>query len=310
MAYRTLHHTRTETRPKIRKVTVPRPPALPSFDLVADDYLDETDIAVTSERHAARPVDDRIIPKRSPDSTSEVAPEDILLEAFTDAPLRVERPKQVPVQSMLPPPPTRQQLADLDQLLKLSVRPVAQMPMEQETPSVAPVALSNASFASIQGYASELGPSFHTDPRSGDKPQRSGVAGLFMAAALLVVGGVVGLVIVKAPLPMLQQAIHGGKAHVLSTGAWPPVRYAEPKEAAKPTTPEVSVSSLPKQEIPANMTVMSLPPRAVGHRVWVDGVVVGTGSSPVTVKCGRHNVKIGGKVSRVNLPCGEAYSFK
>ena len=309
MAYRTLHHT----PPKIRKVTLPGPPALPSFDLTADDDLDETEIAATAQRHAVRPVDDRIVPRRSPDSTSEVALEDILLEAYETPPLTVQRPSR----PMLPPPPTRQQLADLDDLLKLSVRPVPRYHPDQETPSVAPVALSNPSFVSfpsVQGYASELlGPTYGTDSPPA-APKRSAMFGLLAAAALLVMGGVVGLAIVVVPgrlmpkLPSLSTL--RAKPHTLASAApRAHVMIATAPPAPAPT-PEVNVSSLPKQEIASNMTLVTFPPRSVGHRNWVDGVVVSSGVAPMTVKCGRHNVKLGGKTGRVNLPCGEAYEIK
>lgn len=307
VAYRTVTHT----PPKIRKVTLPPPPALPSFDLASDDDdMDETDVAVTSERHAVRPVDERIVPKRNPDSTSEVMPEDILLEVFTDPPLKVQKPITT---AMLPPPPTKAQIKDLEELLSLSVRPPPkQTPADQETPSVAPVALSvsNPSFASFQGYATELSlpPNYQAVP-----PARSGVVGALIAIAMVVVAGAVGVAIVKMKMPDLGMfsKLQPQKAHVLASGAVPNL-HVDVKDPPKATAaPEVNVSSLPEQTIGPKITLVSMPPRAAGHRVWVDGVVVSTdGLSAVPLKCGMHNVKIMNKVSHVKFPCGEAYSLK
>ncbi|GAC1542096.1 MAG: hypothetical protein NVS3B10_06560 [Polyangiales bacterium] len=43
-----------------------------------------------------------------------------------------------------------------------------------------------------------------------------------------------------------------------------------------------------------------------GHRVFVDGRVVGEGPGPLEVPCGRHAVKVGsgGKTQSLDLPCG------
>ena len=52
--------------------------------------------------------------------------------------------------------------------------------------------------------------------------------------------------------------------------------------------------------------VLVLPSAADGHRVYVDGRVVGVPPPPIVVGCGRHTVKIGsqGREQIVSVPCG------
>jgi hypothetical protein len=56
----------------------------------------------------------------------------------------------------------------------------------------------------------------------------------------------------------------------------------------------------------SSQTVVVLPRSSKGHRIFVDGRVVGAGPDPLTVKCGHHTVKIGsaGKPRIKDLPCG------
>jgi hypothetical protein len=80
--------------------------------------------------------------------------------------------------------------------------------------------------------------------------------------------------------------------------------------AAAASTPTNSESgSDTKQNPKSNMsthTLVMLPRSSSGHRIFVDGRVVGSGPEPVTVKCGRHSIKIGsaGKPRIKDLPCG------
>lgn len=71
-------------------------------------------------------------------------------------------------------------------------------------------------------------------------------------------------------------------------------------------TPSVPVDALPKPNIDPGFTLVTLPRSSKGHRIFVDGRVVGTGPAPMTIKCGTHKVKIGsaGKPRVVELPCG------
>jgi hypothetical protein len=51
-------------------------------------------------------------------------------------------------------------------------------------------------------------------------------------------------------------------------------------------------------------------PLSHGHRLFVDGVVIGETPKPVLVTCGPHTVKIGsaGKEQHIDVPCGAAVS--
>jgi hypothetical protein len=46
--------------------------------------------------------------------------------------------------------------------------------------------------------------------------------------------------------------------------------------------------------------------RRGGHRVWVDERLVGESPASFSVRCGKHDVRVGsaGAVQHVNIPCG------
>ncbi|MCW5831387.1 MAG: hypothetical protein KIS78_02885 [Labilithrix sp.] len=94
---------------------------------------------------------------------------------------------------------------------------------------------------------------------------------------------------------------------------------ATPNAAEPPATramPTVSPDALPPaapapvapatEEVAPTMTRVILPSYAKGHRVFVDGRVVGEGAEPITVACGKHKIQIGsrGRARARNLPCG------
>ena len=68
----------------------------------------------------------------------------------------------------------------------------------------------------------------------------------------------------------------------------------------------VAVESLPKIAVDPAMTLVSTPASAKGHRVFVNGRVVGNAGGALQVKCGEHTVKIGsaGKARTMHFPCG------
>jgi tetratricopeptide (TPR) repeat protein len=70
---------------------------------------------------------------------------------------------------------------------------------------------------------------------------------------------------------------------------------ALPAAAAATATPRV-----------AGRGVVALPPSAAGHRIFVDGRVVGQGKGDLTVPCGARAIRIGsqGKLQSVRVPCG------
>jgi predicted acylesterase/phospholipase RssA len=49
-------------------------------------------------------------------------------------------------------------------------------------------------------------------------------------------------------------------------------------------------------------------PQSKGHRIYVDGLVVGETPTPVLVNCGQHVVQVGtaGKEQSIDVPCGGA----
>jgi hypothetical protein len=83
-----------------------------------------------------------------------------------------------------------------------------------------------------------------------------------------------------------------------------------PVAPAVTVAPVVSAAATAAQPTPksktGSQTVVVLPRSSIGHRIYVDGRVVGSGPEPVTVKCGRHSIKIGsaGKAHLKDLPCG------
>ncbi|OJY15258.1 MAG: hypothetical protein BGO98_22735 [Myxococcales bacterium 68-20] len=70
--------------------------------------------------------------------------------------------------------------------------------------------------------------------------------------------------------------------------------------------PVVAIDALPKSNVEPNMTLVTLPRSAKGHRIFVDGRVVGNGAGPLKVACGTRKIKIGsgGKLQVRDLPCG------
>lgn len=89
-----------------------------------------------------------------------------------------------------------------------------------------------------------------------------------------------------------------------------PVAAPAPKRAPIPT---VSVDSLSEPPIPAGATLVTFPPRAKGHRIFVDGRPIAVVSGgPTKLRCGRRLIKIGSgrKARATNLACGRAVTLK
>jgi hypothetical protein len=74
---------------------------------------------------------------------------------------------------------------------------------------------------------------------------------------------------------------------------------------------EPSIGSEPVARAPfetdTTKGTLVLPPAAEGHRVYIDGRLIGALPAELVVPCGRHVVKIGsrGRDQRVVVPCGE-----
>ncbi len=88
-----------------------------------------------------------------------------------------------------------------------------------------------------------------------------------------------------------------------------PTTTSAPAASAPPAAPDVAApvpTEAPSAEVPPDQGQLVFPPSAAGHRIFVDGRVVGDGAQPATVRCGPHDVKIGsaGTPQRVDVPCG------
>lgn len=79
-----------------------------------------------------------------------------------------------------------------------------------------------------------------------------------------------------------------------------------PAVVAPAGMPSVSVDSLPRTKVEPKLTLVTLPPRAKGHRVWVDRFAFSGSVSPVKMACGKHVVKVGSRGAPVamDFPCG------
>jgi Meckel syndrome type 1 protein len=98
----------------------------------------------------------------------------------------------------------------------------------------------------------------------------------------------------------------------------PPAATSAPAPSVAPTalataaTPVASESSAPalsesaSAQTPPDQGQLVFPASAAGHRIFVDGRVVGDGAQPAVVRCGPHDVKVGsaGTPQRVDVPCG------
>jgi len=59
------------------------------------------------------------------------------------------------------------------------------------------------------------------------------------------------------------------------------------------------------------MTSLTTTAAGAGHRVYVDGRVLGEGPGPLLAPCGSHEVKVGsqGTAKTLDLPCGGAITL-
>ncbi|AKV03735.1 hypothetical protein AKJ09_10398 [Labilithrix luteola] len=285
-----------------------------------------------SESRSARRV--RTTSQSRPESTQEVAASDILLEAYVEDPEPVSRrPSQLPPLSPLSP----KDLAQIEDLLRDAPRPLPPAPppprpvhfaLSQpllppltsapfDTPSVAPVAFGSSSAV----VRAPFGAPAHS---AAPAPVRASNRGVFFAVGA-VAAFVACAVTVKLVRPMA--ALHASAPTVVSAAPMPspsvPLK-AEPSppptkevQAATlatpsvPAVPTVAVDALPKASIPPDMTLLTLPPYATGHRVFLDKALLQKASSPIRLKCGEHTIKIGssGKPRRVDLPCGREFTL-
>jgi hypothetical protein len=126
--------------------------------------------------------------------------------------------------------------------------------------------------------------------------------GLAVAAGLGAIVGVFVLVLALGSAgakPVVQMGAHSAPATLQVKPAAPPQVKVAGAEAHS-AVPTVDVSSLPR----APIGTVSLATAASGHRLFIDGSLVKTGSA--IVSCGKHLVKVGskGRTESVDVPCG------
>ncbi len=100
-----------------------------------------------------------------------------------------------------------------------------------------------------------------------------------------------------------------------------PLAPPAPPEPALVTTPVIAASSRvaptapsapPVPFVPGNKGDIVPPKGAAGHRIYVDGAVVGEGTATLRVDCGEHRLRIGsaGKDYLLRVPCGETIELR
>jgi hypothetical protein len=103
----------------------------------------------------------------------------------------------------------------------------------------------------------------------------------------------------KAPTAVAAEAIQPPQARHPPDPPAPPPNQAS-LTAARADAPGIDVASLPQAPV-GTVTVAAA---ALGHRLFIDGVVCP--SSEAVVSCGKHRVKVGsrGRVQVIEVPCG------
>lgn len=83
-----------------------------------------------------------------------------------------------------------------------------------------------------------------------------------------------------------------------------PAEGAQAPAASAPNPPAPSASA--SAAISPTMGRIVFGPARAGHRVWVDGAMVGESVAPILVKCGKRHVRIGSSSAgqTVDVPCG------
>lgn len=191
----------------------------------------------------------------------------------------------------------------------------------QDPPShhddAAPLSVAPVAMPSMPSMAEAF-----TPPR----PQRSRV-GLMVTCALLACGLLAGasvpFLLPPGTVAKLASSVRGNTPAPNANGGDATPQAPKPQEPAPiraavespvvapaaPVTkpmPSVSVNALPKTKVEPKLTLVTLPPRAKGHRVWVDRFAFSGSVSPVKMACGKHVVKVGSRGTPVamDFPCG------
>ncbi|MBX3186650.1 MAG: hypothetical protein KF819_06530 [Labilithrix sp.] len=312
------------------------PPELPRFALPNEEPVDPLDVAKTTERPALTPRSaGRAIAARGiapkmirADGTEEVAVEDILIETYVEPPPSRRREPSAPAHAAIAAaiaavaPPRPSESAAVDALLRAS-DPAFAYPATVEPASIAPFSITMA-----------------PPPVSAPRPHHAAAPPRAPSRASLVAGGLGLLLIGVAGGGGLVLAIASGKLDGVATtaksiasrvahpdaaaastaapeapapAALPPTAVTAPPPAPEPAlapapVPVASIAPAPAAaSVPPDLTLVTFPPSARGHRVFVDGAHFPLGaSSTAKMRCGRHKIKIGsaGASRAYDLPCG------
>jgi serine/threonine-protein kinase len=135
-------------------------------------------------------------------------------------------------------------------------------------------------------------------------------AALGLAIFATVVG--IGRSVAKHGSPGSGPASSGTPSAAVRQRAIPDKPVATPPAAPPAATPlpPPSASAPPSAPtpapLPAKAGLLLLPPRSAGHRIFVDGRVIGEGPRPYQVPCGARRVRVGsaGVERVVAVPCG------
>jgi hypothetical protein len=212
-----------------------------------------------------------------------------------------------------PSPPRPHEQAEVDDLLRhaelLSADETQPLPARghepplHETPSLAPVALALAS--PPVGWAPA------PSPGEGVRGRGRLVAGLAACGVfLLVVGAAAGAATVLAlPGSSVAKARDAARSLVPREEDPPaPAAKERPPVEAPPAAPAaaVPVEALPGPAVDPSVGLVTLPARAKGHRVYVDGKLLHDTTSPAPIPCGARTIKIGsrGSARAYDVPCG------
>ncbi len=115
----------------------------------------------------------------------------------------------------------------------------------------------------------------------------------------------------SAPMAPFEPAVQTPVARPQSPVA-DPSRVTRPTQSIEAPTPAPSFPQAapavtpPAPSAEATRGTLELPPWTKGHRIYLNGHVVGEGPGPLQVRCGPHLVRLGsaGRELSVAVPCG------
>ncbi len=145
-------------------------------------------------------------------------------------------------------------------------------------------------------------------PRSIGPWIAGGVAiGVLVSLSVAVLARVVDT---RTPYPRTHVDVVQAAGRSASTATPAAASPAKPPQSASGDVPSVRVDTLPI--VPSTRGTLTFSTQAHGHRVYVDGVVLGESDGLIDVRCGKHAIKVGshGDTVDVDVPCGSAILVK